>query len=215
MQKLAIAFDDPVAWPAVPHSGGARVRDVLAARYAAILNRPQLAHSQVGVELEFPLCTRTGQALTIEDDVVGRIATALGLEVVGRSDTGEVITVRTTDGQVTIGYEYARAVLEIALAPARDCLALSDLLGKVLGALDAVLADLGLYLGDSGLHPQAWSRTAPPLPTPHYRAIDRFLKSATRGGDYHRFTGFIASCQTHVDACAATAPLLSETFRRA
>lgn len=214
MLKYDFASNTDALQSAFPMQTGHGVLDVLQDRFSAILNRTPTTASQVGIELEFPLCTLSGRAVLPGDNVVSHLAQVLELQVNSWSDRGEAMAASTADGAATIGYEYSRALLEITLAPARDCIALNRSLSAIYRAVNAALAELGMYLGDSGLHPQSWSRTAPPLPTPHYHAVDRFLKSGGHGRNFHTFTGFIASSQTHVDACALSAPVLIELYRR-
>jgi gamma-glutamylcysteine synthetase len=214
MLKHYFSFNTRALQSAAPQRTGSRVQDVLKDRFSAILNRLPVTSSRVGVELEFPLCTTAGRAVERKDDVVAHLARVLSLHVTKWSDDGEAIAARTADGTLTIGYEYARALLEFTFAPARDCVALGRLLEVLHPAVNDALAGLGMYLGDTGLHPQHWSRTAPPLSTPHYRAVNRFLKRSGRGGSDHRFTGFIASSQTHIDTCASSAPILIELYHR-
>jgi gamma-glutamylcysteine synthetase len=214
MLRHYLSFDRRALHPGVPFCADKPVRQVIKDRFAAILNRPPVTTTRVGIELEFPLCTLTGRPILAADAVLAHLADRLSLDIIQWADNAEAIAARTSDGTATIGYEYARSLLEFTFTPARDCTALADKLQRLLPAVDDALADIGIYLGQTGLHPQKWSRSTSPLPTPHYMAVDRFLRSFGKTADSRTFTGFIASSQTHIDACAVSTPVLLDLYQR-
>lgn len=168
----------------------------------------------IGLELEFPLVTRSGNRREVTAPVVGRLCDALGLMPVQVTSAGEIVAARRPSSGAVIAYEYARSLLEISLPPGRCCLTLQRTVLHLLAEIGAALDPLGLELAFSGKHPQAWARREPALSTPHYAAVSDFLHRFGDGTEEDRaFVAYTASVQTHIGATSTTLPGLLEMLR--
>lgn len=191
-----------------------RLQTALSQLYARSMAKAVPDTLSIGLELEFPIVTRSGTQRESNLPIIARLTEALGMVPIRFAMTGEVIAARQPASGVVISYEYARSLIEISTAPARCCVELHRSVWRIVASIRAVLQPLGLDLAFTGKHPQEWARSAPALPTPHYAAVDDFLKRFTKELEQDRnFVAYAASVQTHVGATLGTLPGLLEMLR--
>ncbi|MBE7022099.1 MAG: hypothetical protein E7414_02640 [Ruminococcaceae bacterium] len=181
-------------------------RDVIKEAFITPFTNPDRRY--VGVELEFPLISLSGEAL--KRDIIAPFTTHLltnGFRVEETDIHGRGVFLINEDGDC-LSFDNAYHNFEFAMAKADNLTMLAERFYHLYRLAQEFLLAHGHTLCGLGTNPRYSVSDPLPVEYPIYRTLRSFLAGFS-GGDFHRYTNFpawLSSVQTHMDVTAERLP---------